>query len=1629
MTPAANPGDTETVTVKVTAPASTLGTPNISGFQLGYNNGPVLTILGTGFDPNPLNDQIYLLPASYAGVTPTQAALAGFAPLTATSVSSDGKTITVNLPAGMTVAGVAIDVVTLVHSSVNIPGLGTRALVTLDIGEAQLFSQTGASGLHYTFIVDSGKNSVQIVDPSNIVNGAPVVIANINVGVDPVQVVVSKDGLIAYVTNQGDGTVSVIDVDGLRLLKTISIPNSHPNFIALGQPDTNGAYNIYVDDRYNGNVYIFSSSFANNTSKAPVQTMNFELPDEQTGEAGLAVASDGVSQYLYLADPGSEDQGGTDLPGASTISTVGPQIIIVQLTSGQLAITPKYVKELTIAAIPYGVTTYTYNLHDYVGVASRIGSYSVIDPVSQNVLSSVPTELQPFAPTASATTVQLNPSAVQQATFDTYNAQAVVYYQVGANVYGFALFHNTFENDGNPAHDPTYGAGGNIGIIGNPFGAKPFILAATAEIPSLSGTFPDDLAISPDGQYLYVSVTGINRVYIYSIARMLAVVDLLQKFDPNALGAPGRGVTNPVPLDIWAKRIIAAGSAGAFLTSIGTDTSILSLDQNSTAANQFSNDLTTLTTGLPAQTQLDTFDVPADPNLVPNYADPLLVGIDPVGTGSNPEGIASGPKLLPDLIADSASVLAATSTTGTASTAATTSRLSITYTIVGQLSYGDVLTVTFTSADGTLNFTRNLSNFAAGTYTEIFGLSQSLTEAIGQVTVTISVTVAGDDTVKTNNTVTTTPFPLGLSAAYGNDPATIGGANNNDPLTFGTFLSGIPLVDVFTVRLDPSVASLIADVRIVDLAPGVSNPLLGTLVKDFTVASGQTKFTFTYDVSTLANGEHWVLEEFGANGTAVAGAPNQTYTFHEIDVPTWLDPKTTNGGLVANTIVWNASDNAGSGAYEVQQFEYVVSPAVAQHIFPILPNFIPLFGGSPLYFNAGGVLKLDFDLNGGVVNGTLDYGPALFVNLFNIYQTYFHLDLESLPGFTPKNGSAAINTAQLDVLLENFIEKSPAAAKVTSALTSLLSKLTFGASSKFEPGVTNIGPTFGFTPYVFNSSLNLTQGAFNIGITISKSFTLEAPHILIPIGPTGIVLSVVGSFSITPNLTLQFASNAQPDGSLNLGGEFIPDIKLTATLKGGITLAALDAAGVPPLVEAGVNFNLEAKYILSTNSTQSVPFQVPFSITIFGSLIGGYGGGVELTAYQVDNILAPTSYIFLGQVSSTNPLTVSLHAISKPTRVRTIRSPRPTALGAPQGTNTYSNETLLNDSDVNDYSFSVVNPTTSDDVITVKLNAAAPNFTAYVVDASGNIYGQYTATDADDGLISLAGLAAGQYYLVVQDGPAAGVGYSLTFTTPTTPKAFLSTNLSTDKTEFVAGDPFTVTVTIENLGSVASAAGVAYLVWTDSDEDASPNDAPLVAGGINVPALAPGQTFTGHYTVLTPDTSHGALTLGLFADVGGTTPQSSTNSSFATLNVEADYPPDALQPNGTLLNATQLGGLTGVTITESNLTTSTPSSNEYFQFSLPTDGTAQDVITITRQGNGSFVGVSVLDVNGNLVLQTGQDPSADAGTGVEQISLNGVPAGVYYIQVNSVDGTPFPYSLTVNSVGAHRRWFGRAGSR
>ncbi len=148
---------------------------------------------------------------------------------------------------------------------------------------AAALPMTSLHGQTVAYVTNTGSNTVSVID-----NSTKAVTATIPVGNNPVGVAFSPDGARAYVTNAADGTVSVIDTGGNAV--TATIPVTPASNSALGLPAiTPDGKSLYVPDLNNG---LFVVSTATNSVVAT-------LP----GTPGIAVAisPDGTRAYVQTA--------------------------------------------------------------------------------------------------------------------------------------------------------------------------------------------------------------------------------------------------------------------------------------------------------------------------------------------------------------------------------------------------------------------------------------------------------------------------------------------------------------------------------------------------------------------------------------------------------------------------------------------------------------------------------------------------------------------------------------------------------------------------------------------------------------------------------------------------------------------------------------------------------------------------------------------------------------------------------------------------------------------------------------------------------------------------------------------------------------------------------------------------------------------------------------------------------------------------------------------------------------------------------------------------------------------------------------------------------------------------------
>lgn len=122
------------------------------------------------------------------------------------------------------------------------------------------------------------------------------VIARIGVGVHPSHVVISPDSLYAYVTNGGDGSVSVVDLQSKKTVATIKARN-YPHGIRIS-PDGKQAYVVNLKG---GTVSVIDT--ASRTQQSTIQVGKGPAQVGFTPDGQLAFVSLSGENQVALLDP------------------------------------------------------------------------------------------------------------------------------------------------------------------------------------------------------------------------------------------------------------------------------------------------------------------------------------------------------------------------------------------------------------------------------------------------------------------------------------------------------------------------------------------------------------------------------------------------------------------------------------------------------------------------------------------------------------------------------------------------------------------------------------------------------------------------------------------------------------------------------------------------------------------------------------------------------------------------------------------------------------------------------------------------------------------------------------------------------------------------------------------------------------------------------------------------------------------------------------------------------------------------------------------------------------------------------------------------------------------------------
>ncbi|MBM79509.1 MAG: hypothetical protein CMJ78_02810 [Planctomycetaceae bacterium] len=325
------------------------------------------------------------------------------------------------------------------------------------------------------------------------------------------------------------------------------------------------------------------------------------------------------------------------------------------------------------------------------------------------------------------------------------------------------------------------------------------------------------------------------------------------------------------------------------------------------------------------------------------------------------------------------------------------------------------------------------------------------------------------------------------------------------------------------------------------------------------------------------------------------------------------------------------------------------------------------------------------------------------------------------------------------------------------------------------------------------------------------------------------------------------------------------------------------------------------------------------------------------------------------------------------------------------------------------------------DGVTIQFSHAAGDLDAFLFDANGDLL-RRAESITDNETLSLAGRAAGDYFIRVFGFDGATGEYTFVYNAPEVP------TIDPDRME--PNDNFAGATDLRQLEGTSQVTG---LTVHDNGNSTFNQDffrfETLANGtanhfvGVDVPAAFAGnlqvQLFDASETLLRSSTdvngqqrvSLDGLAAGtFFAVVSGTAP------APYSLNVSAPLPnglpADDREPNDDFDNATNLSIIEGPE-TVNNLTVhlvNGASNDDFFRFETLAEGTPNSGVSINFANVEGNLGLELFDANRNLVGQS------QTTNNTETVSLNGLAAGVYFARVSAeVAGASAAYALNVNA--------------
>ncbi|MCI0540735.1 MAG: Ig-like domain-containing protein, partial [Verrucomicrobiales bacterium] len=307
---------------------------------------------------------------------------------------------------------------------------------------------------------------------------------------------------------------------------------------------------------------------------------------------------------------------------------------------------------------------------------------------------------------------------------------------------------------------------------------------------------------------------------------------------------------------------------------------------------------------------------------------------------------------------------------------------------------------------------------------------------------------------------------------------------------------------------------------------------------------------------------------------------------------------------------------------------------------------------------------------------------------------------------------------------------------------------------------------------------------------------------------------------------------------------------------------------------------------------------------------------------------------------------------------------------------------------------------------------------AFLLDSSGKVLGRAELVGGAL-LINVGSLSTGTYFLEIEnndlDADIQGttpVSYRIQHDLPVNALPAVFADMTFVPGELRPGQRGEIEVRISNRGTAPSAPTTGRLTWS-LDDRPDHNDA-VIQSRLTVPVLQPGETFLASVPFEVPATlSLGNVFVVLQTDAAQTSAGSSAADRQAIVAIDLIAPRDEFEANDTFSEATDLGGFLGSQQLD-NLSISEEDDVDIYGFRMVRPGISGDFVAIEVPDSNSGPKITLWGEDGSVVEFP--DYLEVVGAGARgQISLQGLPAGRYYLMVESASGKPFTYSLELRS--------------